>query len=226
MILTPWINVRIGLIVLVAVLVQVSFFAHLHLFGTVPDVVPVVIASLGLLGGAVIGAVVGFAAGLLLDISLLETLGVSSLVLLSVGYLAGRYRETFEIETRFAPAAVAGGLGLLAAAGYTVLQLTLGVETPVSGAVVGDAIAKGFLAFLLAYPVYPLVRLALRPALVLEEPAARRTRQPGKARPAGRSRPRRPGFLRGRATGAERSERARQAPGSRVRRVNSGSGIR
>ena len=223
MILTPWINARIAAIVLVAVLVQIAFFAHLTLFGAVPDVVPVVIAAIGLLGGAVTGAVVGFAAGLLLDISLLETLGVSSLVLLSVGYLAGRYRETFEIESRFAPAAVAGGLGLLAAAGYAALQLTLGVDTPVSGAIVGDIIVKGFLAFLLAYPVYPLIRLSLRPALVLEEPAARRTRQPGKARSSRRTRPRRPGFLRGRGSGDGSAKAARSGSRSRARRARSGA---
>ena len=81
-----------------------------------------------------IGAVTGFAAGLLLDVALLETLGVSSLVLLSVGYLAGRYRESFEIDSAFAPAAVTGALALLASAGITALQLTLDVDAAVSGA--------------------------------------------------------------------------------------------
>ena len=61
---------------------------------------PVVIVSLGLLGGGVVGAVCGFAAGFLLDSVLLQTLGVSSLVLLSIGYLAGRYREGAEISNR------------------------------------------------------------------------------------------------------------------------------
>ena len=87
------------------------------------------IAVIGLLGGAVIGAVTGFAAGLLLDVALLETLGVSSLVLLSVGYLAGRYRESFEIDSAFAPARRHRGLALLASAGFTALQLTLDVDS-------------------------------------------------------------------------------------------------
>jgi rod shape-determining protein MreD len=175
MILTRWINVRIGAIVLASVLLQVTFFSYLSIFGTSPDFVVVVVAVIGLLGGAVIGAVTGFAAGLLLDVTLLETLGVSSLVLLSVGYLAGRYRESFEIDSVFAPAAVTGALALLATAGLTALQLTLDVEAGVSGEVVADAIVKGILAFLLTYPMYPLIRRALRPALVLEEAPARRS---------------------------------------------------
>jgi rod shape-determining protein MreD len=174
MIITRWIGVRIGAIVLAAVLVQGAFFSYLSIFGTAPDIVPVVIAAIGLLGGAVIGAVVGFAAGLLVDISSLETLGASSLVLLTVGYLAGRYRESFEIENSTAPALVTAALTLLATIGFTALQLTLGVDIPVSSALIGDAIVKAFLAYLLAFPIYPLVRLALRSALVLEEHTPRR----------------------------------------------------
>jgi len=216
---TRWINVRIALIVLVAVLMQVTFFSYLEIFGATPDVVPVVVAAIGLLGGAVVGAVVGFCAGMLLDISLLETLGVSSLVLLSVGYLAGRYRESFEIDSPLGPALITGALAFLAAAGSTAIELTLGVDTPVSGAIVGDAIITAFLAFGLAYPIYPLVRLALRSALVLEEPPTARRRHPAAAqasRNAGGRRPR-GRFLRGRRPG-----RRTRAPGSRLRRAASG----
>jgi rod shape-determining protein MreD len=170
-IITRWIGVRIGAIVLAAVLLQGAFFSYLSIFGTAPDILPVVIAAIGLLGGAVIGAVVGFAAGLLVDISSLETLGASSL---AVGYLAGRYRESFEIDNSTAPALVTAALTLLATIGFTLLQLTLGVDIPVSSALIGDAIVKAFLAYLLAFPIYPLVRLALRPALVLEEHTPRR----------------------------------------------------
>ena len=174
MIITGWINLRIGLIVLAAVLLQLSLFSYLEIFGTEPNIVAVVIAAIGLLGGAVAGAVVGFCAGLLMDVALLETLGVSSLILLSVGYLAGRYRESFEIDSVFAPAAVTGALALLAAAGMTAMELTLGSEARVSAAIIADSIVKGLLAFLLAYPVYPLIRRILRPALVLEETPTKR----------------------------------------------------
>ena len=57
-----------------------------------------------------VGAVCGFAAGLLLDSALLQTLGVSSLVLLTVGYLAGRYREGAEISNSLIPPLLAGAL--------------------------------------------------------------------------------------------------------------------
>jgi rod shape-determining protein MreD len=174
MIVTWRIGLRLAAIVLIAVLVQVSFLSYLSILGASPDVLPVVIAILGLLGGALTGAVVGFAAGLLVDSLLLQTLGVSSLILLSVGYLAGRYREQFEIDSRMTPALLAGGLTLVGTAGFIGLQLMLGVEAAVSLLVVREVIVKALLAFLLTFPLYPVLRFALRPALVVEEPPTRR----------------------------------------------------
>ena len=174
MIVTWQIGIRLAGIVLLAVIVQVSFLSYLSILGAAPDALPVVIAVLGLLGGAVTGAVAGFATGLLADSLLLQTLGVSSLVLLSVGYLAGRYREQFEIDSAMAPALLIGGLTLVATAGFVGLQLMLGVEAAVSLLVVREIVVKALLAFLLAFPLYPAIRFALRPALVLEEPPTRR----------------------------------------------------
>jgi rod shape-determining protein MreD len=174
MIITWRIGLRLAAILLVTVLLQISFFSYLSILGASPDVVSVVIAMLGLLGGALTGAVAGFATGLLLDSLLLQTLGVSSLVLLSVGYLAGRYREQFEIDSRTTPALLAGGLTLVGAAGFIGLQLMLGVEAAVSLLVVREVVVKALLAFLLAFPLYPLLRFALRSALVEEEPPTRR----------------------------------------------------
>jgi rod shape-determining protein MreD len=148
----------------------------------------------------VTGAVVGFAAGLLLDMVLLQTLGVSSLVLLSVGYLAGRYREGFEISNSLTPPLLIGGLTLLAAAGLAAIELMLGVDVPVSLLVLREIFLKGLWAFVLAIPVYPLVRRILRPALVDD---ARGRRVLAQAISHGRSRvrraatPRRRGRLRG-----------------------------
>jgi rod shape-determining protein MreD len=168
MIVTRRVALRVGLILLVAVVLQLSFFSYLSFFGSIPDLVPVVVASLGLLGGAVVGAVAGFAAGFVLDSALLQTLGVSSLALLAIGYFAGRYREGYEISSSLVPPLLIGALSLAYAAAFTALQLMLGVSTPVSLVIVRDILVKGLLGFLLALGVFPLVRRILRPALVDE----------------------------------------------------------
>ena len=187
MIITRGIAVRLGLVVIGCVLLQVSFFSYLSLFGTTPDIVPLVVISLGLFGGAVVGAVIGFATGLLLDSVLLQTLGVSSLVLLSVGYLAGRYREGTEISNSLVPPLLIGALTTAAAAGFAAIQITLGVDAPVSLLVLREIFVQGLLAVLLAIPLYPLIRRILRPALV-DSATVGRGRSPIRA---GTTRPRR-----------------------------------
>jgi rod shape-determining protein MreD len=173
MIVTWRIGVRLALIILVTVILQVSFFSLVPMLGAVPDLVPVVVVSLGLLGGGVVGAVCGFSTGLLLDSVLLQTLGASSLVLLTVGYLAGRYREGFEITNSLVPSLLAGGFTLLAGAGYAAVQLMLGVDTPVSLLILREILVQALLAILLALPTYPLLRRVLRPALIETAPSHR-----------------------------------------------------
>jgi rod shape-determining protein MreD len=176
-IITPRSAIRIALIVVVSVVLQISFFSYLSFFGTTPDVMPLVVITLGLLGGALVGAVCGFAAGLVLDSALLQTLGVWSLVLLTVGYLAGRYREGTEISNSLVPPLLIGALTMAAAAGFAAIQLMLGVRTPVSLLVLREIVVQGLLATLLAIPLYPLIRRVLRPAIV-DDFEARRARSP------------------------------------------------
>jgi len=113
-IVTPRIMIRLVLIIVVAVLLQLSFFSQVELFRTSPDILPAVVVSLGLLGGSLAGAVSGFSVGLLVDCLLVETLGATSMVLLSVGYLAGLYRERFDVTNSLVPPLLCMALTLVA----------------------------------------------------------------------------------------------------------------
>jgi rod shape-determining protein MreD len=176
-IVTPRILARIVAICLAGVLLQLSFFSRVELFHTSPDILPALVASLALLGGSMLGALSGFSIGFLVDCLLVEALGITSLVLLGIGYLAGLYRERFEVHGSLAPALLCMGLTLLAELGFAAIQLLLGVDAPVSSLVIRDMLLKSVYAFFLSWPIYLGVRRALRPALV-EEPKVRRRRQP------------------------------------------------
>lgn len=173
MIITWRVVLRLAALVFAAAIIQTAFFSTLNILGAIPNAMPVLAVCLGLLGGAVLGAVCGFAAGLLLDVLLLQTLGVFSVVLLVVGYLAGRFRESFPIASSLTPPLLAGGLTLLAAAMFAAVQLILGVEAPVGPLIVREIAVQGLLGFLLAIPIYPGVRRALRAALVADAPGRR-----------------------------------------------------
>jgi rod shape-determining protein MreD len=177
MIVTPRIFVRIALIVVAGVLLQLSFFSRVALFHVSPDLMPALVASFGLLGGSMAGAVTGFSIGLLVDCLLVGPVGGTSLVLLGTGYLAGLFRERFEIHSRLVPPLLIVALTLFAQLGYAAVQLMLGIDAPVSLLIVRDMLLKSVYAFFLGWPIYVGVRRALRPALV-EEPRVRRRSNP------------------------------------------------
>jgi rod shape-determining protein MreD len=173
MIVTPRIFVRLAAIVIVGVLLQLSFFSRVAVFHTSPDVLPALVVSLGLLGGSMTGAVAGFSIGLLVDCLLVGVLGVTSLVLLGTGYLAGLFRERFDIRNALVPPLLCMGLTLFAEVGYGAVQLMLGIDSQVSLLIIRDMLLKSVYAFFLGWPIYLAVRRILRPALV-EEPRSRR----------------------------------------------------
>lgn len=176
MILTPKISVRLLAIGILGVLLQLSFFSQVAVFHTSPDVLPALVVCLGLLGGSLTGAVSGFAIGFLLDCLLIEPLGGGSLVLLTVGYLAGAFRERFEIHSSLVPPLLCMALTLLAELGFGAVELMLGLDGSVSPLVIREMLIQSAFAFVLGWPIYLGVRRALRPALV-EEPV-RRPRRP------------------------------------------------
>jgi rod shape-determining protein MreD len=178
-IVTRRIAVRLALIIVVSVVLQLSFFSYLSFFGATPDALTVVVASIGLLGGAVVGSVTGFTAGFLIDAALLQTLGVSSIAMLVAGYLTGRYREASEVSGRFTAPIVIGAVTMLATAIFAALQIMLGVSTQVSLLVAREIFVKGLLGGLMAFGIFPLMRWLLRAALVDEpRPGRLRARAP------------------------------------------------
>jgi rod shape-determining protein MreD len=178
MILTPGIIARLAALGAIVAVAQVVCFSKMDVFGSSPDIALLVVISVGMLGGSLTGAVTGFSIGLLIDCLLLETLGGFALTMLTVGYLAGRYRETVGRPTRGAVALLGGSLTLLGAIVIAAIQIGTGIDANVSFLVVRDAIIKSLIGVALAIPVLLLVRLVVRSSLVDERRAVRRTAAP------------------------------------------------
>jgi rod shape-determining protein MreD len=177
-ILTPKIVARIAAIGMIGVLLQLSFFSQVELFHVSPDILPALVVCLALLGGSLTGAVAGFSIGLFLDCLLVEALGVSSLVLLSIGYLAGLFRERFEIHSPLVAPLLCMGLTLFAELGYGAVEMMLGFDAPVSILIVRDILLKSAFAFFGGWAIYIGARRALRPALVDDLARRRSGRRP------------------------------------------------
>ena len=149
---------RASLVVFVAAMFQTVVVPPFVLGGGAPDVLLIVVVSLGLLRGSTAGAVLGFAGGLVVDLLTLNTLGVTSLVLTLAGFWAGRYGETTGRGRRFAPLLAVGAITVLAALFSLVLHYLLGDEIVVRHALVTVLVPTVLLNLLLALPVHALVR--------------------------------------------------------------------
>ena len=166
---------RLALLGLLASILQLSAASQVTVFGVPLDLSPLIVASIGFLVGSVPGAVFGFCFGLFADIALMQTLGVTSLVLTAVGYGAGRLRELRDPAHGLAPVAVGAAATAVAALSIALLQFLLGVEAPISGQVVRSILMTIVLNTLLALPVYAICRRVLLPFLP-DDPRRRRRR--------------------------------------------------
>jgi rod shape-determining protein MreD len=163
---TPGTWIRLGALSLFCVVLQVAGVSTIHIFGTEPNIVPLMVGAVGLLGGSMFAAVVGFTCGLLIDLTLGQPLGASSLVLTAVGYAVGRYQEVRDPAHGLLPIPI----GAAATAGYVVgfalLSFMLQVRSPVSASVIREMIITILLNALLALLIFPIIRRFMRPSLI------------------------------------------------------------
>jgi rod shape-determining protein MreD len=150
--------IKAGALMVFAALVQVSLASTIEVAEGHPDVVLVLVIGIALLRGPVFGAVVGFWAGLVLDIASLETLGLTSLLLTLAGYFAGRLGDV-TTKSSAHPSLVAVGLGTIGfGIGSAVLHFMLGSTISAGEFFVGVLLPSLALNLLLAYPLYGLCR--------------------------------------------------------------------
>jgi rod shape-determining protein MreD len=159
-----------------AVVIQVAAVSQISIFGVNADLSPLVVMSVGLLGGSITGALTGFGMGLLVDLVLVQTLGVTSLLYIAIGYWSGRLRELRDPAHELVPLGAGAAATALAGIGMALIQFLLGVDAPVSLLLVQQILLTVLVNSLIALPVYAVVRRAISPALP-EDPRRRRRRR-------------------------------------------------
>jgi rod shape-determining protein MreD len=184
--LTPGAFVRVGLLLVLAVVLQISTLSQMPILGGHFDVVVLVVAAVAYYAGSLSGCAVGFAAGFLLDLLTGATMGASSLVLTAVGYGVGRFRELRDPSHGLLPlaaGAVATAAWVLAIAAVSFM---LDVGATVSPLVLREMLVTVLLNMLLALPVFVGCRALLRPVLAVDPLEVRaRRRAPRETGPIG-----------------------------------------
>lgn len=156
------------LVFLVAVL-QTTVFSSVELLGAVPDVMLVVLVAVALLRGPVVGACCGFLAGLVADVATLEPLGVTSLLLVLVGYWVGRYGDSVARDRRPRPYLPVVAATVAYAVAALALHAVLG-DAPSARVVLVDSLFPGILLnVVVAFPAFAVCRRIVR----LRPPAER-----------------------------------------------------
>ena len=154
--------VKAAAVLFLCVIVQSSILSLVAVLGGTPDLVLVALVAIALLRGSIFGAVAGFWAGILLDTAMLQTLGVTALLLTIAGFWIGRYGETTARDRAHAPFLSVVVVTLLMTMGTLLLDYVLGESTP-AGPAFSSLPMTFVLNLILTWPVYALARRLFRP---------------------------------------------------------------
>ena len=166
---------RLAALAFGTVVIQQAAVSQISIFGVTADLGPLVVMSVGLLMGSLPGAIMGFSTGLLVDLVLFQTLGVTSLLYIVIGYWSGRVRELLDPAHGLVPLAMGAAATAVAGFGMAVIQFLLGVAAPVSVLLLQQIFVTILVNTLIALPVYALVRRILSSTLP-SDPRRRRRR--------------------------------------------------
>jgi rod shape-determining protein MreD len=166
---------RLAAFALIVVFFQVGVVSELPVFGVNADLCSLLVAFVGLTCGSSIGAACGFAVGLFVDLALLQTLGLTSLILTLVGYWCGRLRELRDPQAALTPLIVGAVASAVSLVGYSLMEFMLGVDAPVSFELLRQIVLGVLVNTIVALPMWMLVRRCLIGGLP-EDPRRRRRR--------------------------------------------------
>ncbi|HEY2769070.1 MAG TPA: rod shape-determining protein MreD [Solirubrobacteraceae bacterium] len=173
---TDWrLPLRLVLLTFATVIIQQAAISQISVFGVSADVTPLVVMSVGLLTGSLLGAITGFGIGMFVDLVLVQTLGVTALLYIAIGYWSGRLRELRDPAHGLVPLALGAAVTAFAGFGMAVIQFLLGVDSPVSLLLLQQIVITVLVNTLISLPVYALVRRIIQPVLP-EDPRRRRRR--------------------------------------------------
>jgi rod shape-determining protein MreD len=166
---------RLAILAFATVVLQQAAVSQITIFGVSADLSPLVMMSVGLLAGSLPGAMMGFATGFLVDLIFVQTLGVTSLLYIAIGYWSGRLHELRDPAHGLVPLAVGAAATAVAQIGMAIIQFLLGVDSPVSFLLAQQIVIVILVNTLISLPIYSLVKRVIQPALP-EDPRRRRRR--------------------------------------------------
>ncbi|HEY1689094.1 MAG TPA: rod shape-determining protein MreD [Solirubrobacteraceae bacterium] len=170
-------GLRITLLAVVVVFVQIGAISEVPIFGVNVEIAPLLAAFVGLICGSVPGAVAGFGIGLLIDLTLAQTLGITSLLFTLIGFWAGRLHELRDPQGALVPVAIGAVAATIALLGYSIIEFLLGVDAPVSFELLRQIVLGVLVDAIVALPFWLIVKRVLEGGLPQDPRRRRRSRR-------------------------------------------------
>jgi len=124
----PLFYLRLASFILFIVIVQTTIAPVITVLGAKPDVALIAVVCVALLKGPAWGAGAGFTMGLLVDVALMQTMGISSFLMTLAGYFRGRYAENLDLTSWFPPTFIVFCATLVVKLMNALIMYLIGVE--------------------------------------------------------------------------------------------------
>ena len=106
-------RIVVFVMIIIGYLLQTTLFKAISLAGIVPNILMILTSSFGFMRGKKEGMLIGFAAGLIIDVFFHDLIGFYALVYMTIGYLNGFFRSIFYPEDIKLPMILIGSSELL-----------------------------------------------------------------------------------------------------------------
>jgi rod shape-determining protein MreD len=155
-------RVRLGLVILGAVLLQTTLFTHLRIDGVGPEVGLVCVLAVAYEEGADSGAIFGFTMGLAMDLFSPTPLGLLAMTYAITGYAVGVFQAGIVRSTPWIAPILGGVGGLFGGLVFIFVGALVGEQGYLSMASFKTILIAALYDALIAPVVFPVVRRAAR----------------------------------------------------------------
>ncbi len=94
------INLLIILIFFLIYFLQINFFSWFRISGVMPNIFVILVLFIALFGGTILGTTYGIAFGILIDLFIGKKVGITAIMLGSIGLLGGQFDKNFSKDSR------------------------------------------------------------------------------------------------------------------------------
>ena len=155
-------RIRLGIVVLVAVILQTTLFTHLRIDGVAPEVGLVCVLAVAYEEGPNTGALFGFVMGLAMDLFLTTPLGLSAMSYAITGYAVGVFQAGIVRSSPWIAPVLGGVGGLFGGLVFISVGAMVGQDGFLSMASLKTVLIAALYDALIAPVVFPIVRRAAR----------------------------------------------------------------